>query len=658
MRSLKKNPTFSKTLAPVLFALTVAILPHLARLPLWIILWCGGLWGYVLVSLKFDWPAPGKWVRGALTAIGLAGLFLTYTIRSGADAYLGLLAVMAGLKPLEVRTHRDRMVTVFMAYFIVITSLFQSETLAITLYMFVSVGVTTGVLIRVNDPFGRFSANLKTAGLIMAQAIPLMAILFLLFPRIEGSLFGLSMMSRAKSGFSDFMSPGSVSRLVENDDIAFRAEFEGGIPSPELRYWRGIVFESFDGRGWRTEKHVREINTPLSGTRPAAYTVHLEPHRSRWLFALEIPAQIPKAATLLRDQTLRSHRPVYKTFRYSLTSNTRYDNRAEDPFRLSGLTRLPEGENPQALQLAREIVENAPTVDEKISRVLDYFSKNGFAYTLEPPLLGRHPVDDFLFRSKKGYCEHYASAFAVMMRAANVPARVVGGYLGGEANPYGNFLTVRQTDAHAWTEVWHPERGWLRVDPTAAVAPERISRGSLAALASGTGAGGVMRQYFGKLTSVYDQVRFGWEALNAQFNAWFESYSHEQQRALLAWLGIAAESWTSVLEALAILMIALVAAVAGVVGFMVLRSPSRKPDAVRKHYTLFCEKLARAGFPRPSGMGPLDYAAFVSKNRPDLARRIHEITGLYVMLRYQDAPAKGALHAFIQKIKAFQPVLK
>jgi transglutaminase-like putative cysteine protease len=613
------------------------------------------MWGYLLLSLRSGWPVPGKAIRRVLTAIGLGGLLLTYSVRLGPDAFLGLLAIMAALKPFEMHSHRDRMVTVFVAYFIVITSLFQSETLAITLYMFVSVCVTTAVLVRINDPKGRFRENLKTAAVIMAQAIPLMVVLFLLFPRIQGSLFGLSMMGKAKSGFSDFMSPGSVSMLVEDDSTAFRAEFDGPMPPPELRYWRGIVFENFDGRRWSVEKRTPETRVLPPGRQPSAYTIHLEPHRAKWLFALEMPADIPRSAILYADNTLRSRYSVHKTLRYFLTSNTRYEAATENPDHLRHLVSLPEDNNPFTVQLARKITQNAAGTDEMINRTLDYFSKGGFVYTLKPPILGRHPVDSFLFESKKGYCEHYASAFAVMMRAAGVPARIVGGYLGGEANPYGNFLVVRQTDAHAWVEVWHSEKGWLRVDPTGAVAPERITSGMEASLAAGEVPGGVMRQYLGGLTNIYDQIWFGWEAINARFNAWFEGYSYEQQRALLEKIGITAGNWAASMKALALLLLLLVLATAGVISFVVLRPPARKPDAVRKYYTRFYEKLDRAGLPRKSDIGPLDYAAFVSKKRPDLARRMDEITGLYIRLRYQDQPPRVVLADFIKKIKAFTP---
>ena len=653
-KSKFQNPNSNKILIPIIFALIVAILPHIVRLPFWIVCWCAGMWGYLLMSLRFSWPRPGKWLKLTLIIIGIAGLLLNYAVRLGSDAFLGLLAIMAALKPFEIDSHRDRMITVFVAYFTVITSLFLSETLAITIYMFVSVGITTAVLIRINDPQGRFGNNLKLSIIIMAQAIPLMIFLFLLFPRIQGSFFGFPRMGGAKSGFSDTMSPGDVSTLVESDAVAFRAAFDGPIPAPELRYWRGIVFENIDGRKWSTAIWTQETFKLPPGQRSVAYTVTLEPHQERWLFALEMPAEIPRSAAFYRDNTLRSRRTVFQTLRYSLSSHTRYEARTEEPDHLSHLTRLPEAVNPRASALAREITQNADGVDEKVDRILNYFATGGFVYTLQPPLLGLNPVDDFLFKSKKGYCEHYASAFAFMMRAVGVPARIVGGYQGGEVNPFGNFLVVRQNDAHVWVEVWHPDKGWLRTDPTAAVAPARITGGFEGTLASG----GLMRKYLGGLSGLVDQIRFRWEALSAQWRAWFEAYSYEEQRAMLEKIGITSDAWGASLRALAFLLLTLGALTIGAVAFFILKPPRQKPDAVRKHYTLFCHKLDRAGLARRPAQGPLDYAAFVSRNRPDLARRIHEITGLYVRLRYQDRPSKAALRVFIKKIREFQPIIK
>ena len=334
-----------KTILPILLALVVAILPHIVRLPPWIILWCGVMWGYLVLSFRFRWKRPGKTLRRILTVVGIVGLLVTFSRRLDQDAYVGLLAVMAGLKPFEMETHRDRMITVFLAYFIVITSLFLSETLTITIYMMVSVGVTTAVLARINNPLGTFRADLGFSLRVMAQAIPLMILLFFLFPRIEGSLFGLWFSRTARSGFSDQLSPGSVARLVEDDAVAFRAMFEDRPPPPELQYWRGIVFESFDGRGWAARSSVREDRPSVEGEELVAYTVSLEPHRYRWLFTLEMPADAPSGAGWHSDHTVRTRRPVYRKLRYEATSFISYRTGPESAETLTACRTLPASGN-------------------------------------------------------------------------------------------------------------------------------------------------------------------------------------------------------------------------------------------------------------------------------------------------------------------------
>ncbi|RJP46368.1 MAG: DUF3488 domain-containing protein [Desulfobacteraceae bacterium] len=644
-----------KTVFPILAALVVAIFPHIGRLPPWIIFWCVVMWGYILLSFRFNWPRPGKNLRRVLTIIGIFGLLFTFSRRLDQDAYLGLLAVMAALKPFEMETHRDRMITVFLAYFIVITSLFLSETLLITIYMFMSVIVTTAVLIRTNDPGGRFTANLRLSALIMAQALPVMVLLFFLFPRIEGSLFGLWFSSAAKSGFSDSLSPGGVVMLVENDAVAFRVSFDGETPSASLLYWRGIVFSDFDGRGWHVQRHSPENPALPKGQNPTSYTVTLEPHHYRWLFVLEMPAEPLHRAAFLNDYTLRTPRPVSRQMRYEMTSYTRYHTGPEDEKTLRQCILLPENSNTRTHQLAAEITADASTAVEKADQVFNFFRDNGFTYTLEPPRLGRHPVDDFIFASRRGYCEHYASAFAFMMRAVNVPARVVGGYLGGEINPYANYLIVRQLDAHAWVEIWDPENGWIRVDPTAAVAPDRISEGMRSVLSAG-GAGGFFER-LGGLSSFFHQARLGWDAINTGWRAFFEGYSYEVQRALLEKIGIRSGVLAASFKAM-LLMVALAGMIIGGYAWFFLRPPRQKPDAVQKYYARYCEKLARAGFARKPDQGPIDYMQLVLKNRPDLQKQIAPITDLYVRLRYRDQAAEGDLAAFVEKVRKFDPALK
>jgi hypothetical protein len=239
-----------------------------------------------------------------------------------------------------------------------------------------------------------------------------------------------------------------------------------------------------------------------------------------------------------------------------------------------------------------------------------------------------------------------------MMRTIDVPSRIVGGYLGGERNPFANYLIVRQSDAHVWAEVWHSEKGWVRVDPTAVVVPERVTQGLAGALAAGELPDFLSRRYFG----IIRQIQFGWDAISTQWSAWFEGYSYYEQKALLRKLGLSSDAVRASLQAMILMLLVLAAAVALYAG-IALKSSRKKPDKIRKYYTLFCKKLSRAGFNRKPDQGPMDYAADVIKNRPDLKRRIDDITDLYVRLRYQEEPSKGVLAEFIKKVKGFDPVL-
>ncbi|HMA85904.1 MAG TPA: DUF3488 and transglutaminase-like domain-containing protein [Desulfosalsimonadaceae bacterium] len=651
MNETEIEPAMNETdkyLPHIILALVVAILPHLSRLPVWIIVWCVMMWGYILISMRLQWPLPNRPVRILLSVIGLLGLLATYSTRIGPNAYLGLLAVMAALKPFEMGTHRDRMITLFLAYFIVITSLFQSETLTITLYMFVSVFVTTAALIRINDPESRFKSDLRISGVIMAQAIPLMLILFFLFPRIQGSIFGLSQAPAGKTGFSDRLSPGSISRLVKDNEIVFRAEFEGSLPRAEALYWRGIVFHEFDGRSWHRKNRVPEAAQLPKGQNPVAYTVVLEPHGERWLFALDRPGKKLKWSRMHADYVLRNMRPVNRKKYYDMTSFPKPQKGAA--WGVEAAKQLPGDGNPNARQLAADFKQAAESADETVNQAITYLKDNGFVYTLEPPVLGRNPVDDFLFQSRKGYCEHYASAFAFLMRAAGIPARIVGGYLGGEINPFGDYLIIRQSDAHVWVEVWTAAEGWMRVDPTAAVAPARITEGPSGALPAGDRAGGRGFGWLQQLSLRWDAIRLGWEA-------WFDKYSYLEQRALLERLGIRMGSWRGPLMAV-LLLCGTVFLIVGIYAFFQIRPAAMEKDRVRICYERFCRKLEKAGLPRPPDKGPADFADGVARERPDLKPEVAEIVRLYIWLRYRQSHDPDMEKHFCERVNAFKPKRK
>jgi protein-glutamine gamma-glutamyltransferase len=627
----------------IILALLVSIMPHAAVLPLWVSAWCAIMWAYALLSLKYGWTRPGRLIRNVIAVAGITGLLLTYHTRLDASAYISLLAVMAAIKPLEISSHRDRMVTVFLAYFIVITSLLQSETLLITIYMFVSVLVTTAVLVGINDPGGRSRGHFQVSALIMLQATPVMLVLFFLFPRIEGGLVGMPFSSSGVTGFSGAMRPGSVSSLVTDSSVAFRVEFDDDIPGFEDLYWRGVVFSHFDGIAWHRQKVSVHSHPGNTGGDTIDYTVILEPHRNYWLFALDFPVNGTDSGKLYEDFTLLSDAPVFKTTRYSTRSLIRDHTGATgfftDPDAYGAVTG-----NPESRRLARRLSQGESEVGVIVGRILQYFAKQGFSYTMSPPLLGRNPVDDFLFKSKSGYCEHYASAFAFLMRSSGIPARVVGGYLGGEINPYGNYLIVRQSHAHAWVEVWDANRGWVRVDPTLAVSPNRI-----AGLPEDT------RAFNNPFTPLIEQAWFGWDALSKSWDAWFAGYSYEQQKNLLDRLGIA-HSYTTGPIKLLLAGLAMVFLLFAAYLLLHLKGKQVKPDdEIERWYKKFLAKLAAVGIAKHPGTGPLEYAEKAGGSRPDLEKTIRHITNLYVILRYSDVPEVDALPRFKKAVKYFRP---
>jgi transglutaminase-like putative cysteine protease len=641
---------FDKHIPPIIGALVVAAAPHVFHLPPWIVMGSLALWGYAFLGSRKNWILPRQifLIPLALIAFGLAAATFRGAFHN--DTYVGLLTLMSGLKPLEIRSMRHKMITVFLAYFLIITNLFYSDELIMTLYMLASVLITTTVLIHINHPGGRAWGKLRLAGVIMLQAVPVMMVLFFLFPRIQGGLLGLTRQSASTSGFSDFMSPGSFSTLVENDEIAFRAQFQGPVPDPEFRYWRGIVFFYFDGKNWHREKDLMLQREAAPGTQAVSYTITLEPHRDKWLFALDLPGTIPAPGLMLSDYTLIARRSVDSRILYPMTSHLSYNTGPMYNWERICL-KLPPAGNPRSRELAGTWQRENASPEDIVAAGLRFLSENNFVYTLDPPLLGRDPIDDFLFNTRKGYCEHYASAFVFLMRAANIPARVVGGYLGGEFNPYGSYLIIRQSDAHAWAEVWLPNKGWTRVDPTGAVSPERIQRGMREALSAED-----FSKLFGGLAGLSDlftYVRLGWDSVNSYWTIWIMGYTQQDQQNLLSRFGIRPGSWKTYLQAI-LLALALIALLIGGFSVWIFRRRSGQTDEPRRIYDRFCRKLGKIGIPRNPGQGPLDYAAAVSAVRKDLASEVNAITEMYISLRYardEDEELKN----FKTRVRRFAP---
>jgi transglutaminase-like putative cysteine protease len=636
----------------LILALAAAMAPLVFHLPPWAVAWCGLCWGYLLVQHRQGWPAPTRPVRIAIFVAGMAAVLLSAGLRLDGGDFITLLAVMAGIKPMEVHNRRDSMIALFLAYFLVIASLFVFETLSMTLYLFVSVWITTGVLIHVNHPTGRIRPQMALASRLLLVAIPLMILLFLLFPRLSGSFWGAPWSGVGRSGFSSILRIGDVSRLALVDEPAFSVSFDSSIPGVEQLYWRGIVFGRFDGRTWHPDRSRRARHQPIAGSHLTRYAVILEPHGYRHLFVLDLPVAETSVATIMDDHTLVARRSVRQRLHYSASSFLDFrDDRAAAPG--SNTLQLPPGRNPRAVDLGRQWARMHDSAEAVVDAALAFFRDNGFVYTLQPDRLGRDAVDDFLFTSRKGFCEHFASAFTVLMRAAGVPSRIVGGYQGGQWNALGGFFTVRQSDAHAWCEVWLSGKGWVRVDPTFAVAPERIDLGLEDAL-SGSWLPDFLKGGDDSWLRWTETLQLTWEAVNTRWNMWFMGFSAEDQIVLLKRLGLhlgRLGGWLLVLVLppafLAVLILS---------GRLRRRMQMRrKQDDALIIYNRFLRKMSRAGLPKADHQGPLDFAGSAARRLPTHKPEIEAITERYVRLRYGRDGSNRELQGFRRSVQRFRP---
>jgi transglutaminase-like putative cysteine protease len=627
--------------------------PLVLQVPFWAVVWCAVCWGYLLVRDRRGWPRPSRGVWHAIFFTALAIVLMAAGMRFDGGDFITLLVVMAGLKPLEVDNRRDCMVTLFLGYFLTITSLFVFENLSMTLYLFVSVWVTTGVLIHVNDPTGAIRRQMRLSARLMVTAIPLMAVLFLLFPRLSGSYWGSPWSRHNRSGFSSTMRIGDVSQLVLVDEPAFSVSFDTTIPRADQRYWRGIVFQRFDGRAWHPDRNQAIRRNNLSGDTLSRYTVVLEPHGHRHLFVLDLPVAVNPVATIMQDHTLVARRPIRQRFHYGAASFLSYHSSGNDTPG-DDFLQLPTNRNPRALALGKQWRRELNSPERRVARALNFFRQKEFVYTLQPDRLGVDSIDDFLFVSRSGFCEHYAAAFAVLMRAAGVPCRIVGGYQGGKWNAVGEFLSVRHSDAHAWCEVRLAGRGWVRVDPTAVVAPERIESGIEGALSGQWLPEFLSRSRDAWLANWAGQIQLTWEAVNTRWNMWFMGFAIEDQLALFKHLGLSAgrrAGWVLLALTPPVFVIVVV-----LIGRLRARTSKQPPaDESLIVWDRFLKKMMRIGIVKASHQGPLDFARSAADQYPALEQEVAEIVGRYIGLRYGQNNGNRDLDTFRHSVRRFKP---
>ena len=566
---------------------------------------------------------------------------------------------MVALKFLESRNHRDELVLIMISYFLMFASLLTERSPLTSLYVLALVWLTTVGLLQIGrrGPLLPGRASAKLAGKLLLQSLPLMVVLFLLFPRLPAPLWAIpSSTSSGASGLSDTMSPGDITDLGLSDEVAFRVQFESGPPSPSLLYWRGPVMSNFNGRTWSRAQGMRRTvaNTIEHRGEPTDYRVMLEPNDRGWAFALDMPSvwSGERGMRMGSDYQLGVFAGRNRRLDYRVTSYTDY--RAREPLTPSEQNQyrsLPADSSPRTRALAATWLADEPSPGQIIERAMTFLRSQPFEYTLTPPALGAQPVDEFLFDTREGFCEHYASAFTVMMRAAGLPARVVTGYQGGELNSLGEYYIVRQSDAHAWTEVWLADRGWVRVDPIVAVAPERVAIGSWRGSLSGNTVPGTA---FGRLPWVRYAALL-WDAGKTYWNAWVVGYGPDLQRALLSALGFEAlrrsKNWS-------VLMILAVSTTVAALRLERVSGLGAAPARSHRSRRTQLRRVRAPARPQPRtaerpGEAPVAYGTRAAAALPSAAADIAAIVAAYLAARYEPDGDRRALADLRARVKAF-----
>ena len=624
--------------------------PLWSRLPLWVTVVGSGLIAARLL-LPADHPVPTRvrrWLLPTLALLVGIGVRMTYGYFLARDPCVAFLYALLGVKFLETRNARDGALLAYLALFLLLTQYFYVQSIAsaaISLPAVLVLGATLSALREAPKPRTPWHAPLLATARMLAQGVPLAALLFVLFPRLAGPLWGSPAETGARTGLSDRMAPGSISELSLSDAVAFRVDFVGRPPPSAQRYWRGPVLSRFDGFEWSAAQPVKATRMPAERGQ-LDYTVTLEPNNRPWLFALEHPTGLPRApvddvtaptdrerllAILTEDDRLLTATPVTQAIRYHQRSLVSDRFPARSVFDASENLRLPRG-NPRSIAFAKDLRERSASARAFVIAVLNWFRSEPFVYTLAPPLLEGDRVDGFLFDTRRGFCEHYAGAFVLLLRAGGIAARVVTGYQGGEINPDGGYMIVRDSDAHAWAEALI-DGAWQRFDPTAAVAPSRIERGLGAALPQGEPV-----PYLARLDMTWlKALRLHWDAVNYQWQRSVVGFNLQRQQDVLRDLGLAAaRPWHLVV------LVGVFAFAWGLGMLGIARIRHARADPASAMWLRLCRRLSHAGLTRAPSEGPLAYTDRAAKRWPQWSAALHRIGEMYAAVRYGPSDAETA----------------
>ena len=561
---------------------------------------------------------PPRWLLLPL-AIALMGLVFTqFRTFLGREAGIAMLIILLSLKMLEMHAKRDLFVVVFLGLFLLTTSFFYSQSLTSAFLVLIVLGLL--LCAQLSFQYTKKSPSLwlrlKLTLKMFALAIPLTIFCFIFFPRIQGPFWSMPKDANSgRSGLSDTMTPGNISNLAMSEELVFRAKLTGKPVEKSSLYWRAIVLNQFNGRTWsrqNNQDHAFTIEAKESKNivQTVRQRIVLEPNESTIIYALDIAQKPPSldeiTVKLNQDGELRASQPLNKRIRYDVVSIPDYPLQSSKNSLDSSL-QLPRNYNPKTIEFAHNIQANYPNKKAQIEATLQFFRREPFFYTLEPPLLGRDSIDEFLFTTRQGFCEHYASAFVVIMRAMNIPARVVTGYQGGVINNVDDYLEVRQSDAHAWAEVWSDNMGWVRIDPTAAVAPDRILKG-LNSTQKQQGFSSLVKSVLGE-NSMLSNLQMRWSAINNSWNQWVLNYTQLKQTSLFESLGLSKLDWSQIIGLLFLSGSILIALMA----LPILRHRT-KQSPVDQLYLKLITKLSKKTSKKMPSEGPQAYLQRIEKS--------------------------------------------
>ncbi|WP_394754862.1 DUF3488 and DUF4129 domain-containing transglutaminase family protein [Crenothrix sp.] len=655
LMAMTLNPAHNKNI--LIFLLTsigLIVLPHVYHLQ-------PALFGFFCVLLA--WRFMGIWKperlpKGpALLLLTLCGLIILYTQQRGImgrDGGTSLFVIALGLKLMEIKSERDLYLVNYLAFVVAASQFLYEQSILMAAYILFVCCVLLATLVFINSYVAQTSTSLKKATLIIAQAIPMAIAVFILFPRVEAPKWLLFDDDRQnKMGLSDSMEPGSITDLGGSDELVFRVKFTGTIPPPHLRYWRGPVLTHTDGKKWTQASNLTQqsvLAQPVFSGTPYQYTLLMEPQNKNWVFGLDMPAKFSQSVRQNANYQLVTTDDLKQRTEYPLTSYASYNTGAITENEIQQARHLPAAPTYRLKQLVSQLhgFDNAP--EDFIKHLLNHFRQEDFHYTLTPPLMEENPVETFLFETRYGFCSHYASAFVTLMRVANVPARVVTGYQGGELNPVGNFLEIRQAQAHAWAEVWLDKKGWVRVDPTAAIAPERIEKNiDINRLAANGLINYVNPSETAQAAFLWLQkTRQLWRNVDYNWQRWVINYNSVNQAGFLSSFGIAD------FKAMVYWMGIIIAIITAILSAFLFYQKPKSVDRTLLVYNRFLKKLAKVGLSKKAGEGARDFAERVKANIPEQASSIEQITVAFIDLRYGRKPTMEGLKRLSSLISGFK----